>query len=155
MQKTVCSFYSGGDELKFKLGNDEVRSINLFEMLTGAEAKDCIIKDNRIIFVVDEGEIAQAIGKKGSNVKRVENKINKRVDVIEFSKDPLQFVRNMLHPIKPKSIYLSEKSSGEKVVNVQVERKDRNYIFANSKRIYNRLKMFLNRYHQISNVEVQ
>ena len=155
MQKTICSLYSGGGKLKFRLGTDEVRFINLFEMLTGAETKDCVINNERLTFVVDEGEIAQAIGKKGSNVRRVENKVNKKVDVIEFSRDPLQFVRNMLHPIKPKTVYLSEKSSGEKVVNVQVERRDRNLIFSNGERLYKRLKMFLSRYHQISSVEVQ
>jgi N utilization substance protein A len=137
------------------LGTEEVRCINLFEMLTGAGAKDCIINGERVTFIVSEGEIAQAIGKGGSNVQRVEYKMNKKVDVIEFSKDPLQFVRNLLHPIKPKNVYLAEKSSGEKVVNVQVERKDKNVIFSNGRRIYNRLKTFLNRYHGISNVEVQ
>jgi N utilization substance protein A len=124
-------------------------------MLTGAGAKDCIINKERIIFVVSEGEIAQAIGKGGSNVHRVENKIKKKVDVVEFSKDPLQFVRNLLHPIKPKNVYLAEKSSGEKVVNVEVERRDKSTLFSNSRRLYNRLKMFLNRYHGISNIEVQ
>jgi N utilization substance protein A len=141
--------------VKLTLGTEEVRCINLFEMLTGAGAKDCIINGERVTFIVSEGEIAQAIGKGGSNVQRVEYKMNKKVDVIEFSKDPLQFVRNLLHPIKPKNVYLAEKSSGEKVVNVQVERKDKNVIFSNGRRIYNRLKTFLNRYHGISNVEVQ
>ena len=141
--------------MKLTLGTDEVRCINLFEMLTGAGAKDCIINEERVTFVVSEGEIAQAIGKGGSNVHRVESKMNKKVDVIEFSKDPLQFVRNLLHPIKPKNVYLAEKSSGEKVINVLVERKDKSAIFSHSRRLYNRLKTFLNRYHGISNIEVQ
>ena len=139
------------------LGTDEVRFINLFEMLTGAGAKDCIVDDEneRIIFVVSEGEIAQAIGKGGANVHRVEVKMNKKIDVIEYSKDPLQFVRNLLHPLKPKNVYLAEKSTGEKVINVEVERKDKSVIFGSGKRLYNRLKMLLNRYHGISNIEVQ
>lgn len=141
--------------MKLTLGTEEVRCINLFEMLTGAGAKDCIMDNGRVIFVVSEGEIAQAIGKGGSNVHRVEMKMNKKVDVIEFSKDPLQFVRNLLHPLKPKNVYLAERSTGEKVVNVEVERKDKSAIFASGKRLYNRLKMLLNRYHGISNIEVQ
>ena len=50
---------------------------------------------------------------------------------------------------------MAEKSSGEKVINVQVESKDKGILFSDGKRMYNRLKMFLNRYHGISNVEVQ
>lgn len=143
--------------MKLTLGTEEVRFINLFEMLTGAGAKDCIVdaENGRVIFVVSEGEIAQAIGKGGSNVHRVEMKMNKKVDVIEFSKDPLQFVRNLLHPLKPKNVYLAEKSTGEKVINVEVERKDKGAMFSGGKRLYNRLKMLLNRYHGISNIEVQ
>jgi N utilization substance protein A len=143
--------------VKLTLGTEEVRFINLFEMLTGAGAKDCIVdaENERVIFVVSEGEIAQAIGKGGANVHRVETKMNKKIDVIEYSKDPLQFVRNLLHPIKPKNVYLAEKSTGEKVINVEVERRDKSAIFASGKRLYNRLKMLLNRYHGISNIEVQ
>ncbi len=141
--------------MKLIIGTDEMRFINLFEMVTGAGAKDCIITDERVTFVVNEGEIAQAIGKGGANVKRVESKINKKVDVIEYSRDPVQFVRNLLHPIKPKSIYPAEKSTGEKVINVQVERRDKSAIFANKKRLYNRLVTFLSRYHNTSNVVIQ
>lgn len=141
--------------MKYKIGTDEVLFIKMFGMVTGAEARDCIINEDRVTFIVSEGDIGQAIGRKGSNIKKVEEKLNKKVDVIEFSQDPLQFVRNLLHPIKPKTVYLAEKSTGEKVVNVEVERRDKNMIMGSSRRVFNRLKMFLSRYHGISNIEVQ
>ena len=70
--------------MKFTLGTEEVRCINLFEVVTGAGVKDCVINGDRIMFVVSEGDIAMAIGKKGSNIKQVEFKMQKKIDVIEF-----------------------------------------------------------------------
>ena len=48
----------------------EMRYIALFESITGATAKDCIVDDelNRIIFIVKEGDIGAAIGKGGKNI---------------------------------------------------------------------------------------
>ena len=42
---------------KIKLTNEEMRQIALFESITGATAKDCVIdtKNNRLIFVVRRG----------------------------------------------------------------------------------------------------
>ena len=42
--------------------------ISMFEQMTGAHIKDCIMGDP-LIFVVHEAEIAKAIGKGGKNVR--------------------------------------------------------------------------------------
>jgi len=48
----------------------EMRFIALFQSITGATVKDCIVDSdlNRIIFVVKEGNIGMAIGKRGKNI---------------------------------------------------------------------------------------
>ena len=53
-----------------RLTSREMRYIALFESITGANVKDCIIDDelNRIIFVVKQGDIGAAIGKGGKNI---------------------------------------------------------------------------------------
>ena len=52
-----------------KFTSVEMRYIALFQSITGATVNDCIVDDdlNRIIFVVKEGSIGMAIGKKGKN----------------------------------------------------------------------------------------
>ena len=46
-----------------------MRLISLFQNVTKATARDCLDdeKENRIIFVVNEGKMGLAIGKGGSN----------------------------------------------------------------------------------------
>ena len=66
--------------------------------MTGAKVKDCIVND-RLIFVVEENQIAKAIGKNGINIKRMENALKRKIKLVEFSNDVLQLVKNILHPI--------------------------------------------------------
>ncbi|MCW1296490.1 MAG: NusA-like transcription termination signal-binding factor [Candidatus Parvarchaeota archaeon] len=102
--------------MKIKLDTECIRYMSLFETLTGATVKDCIINTDSLIFVVKEGDAGLAIGKNGQNIKNLEKMINKRVEVIEFSPDPLVFTSNIFRPIEVKNIYLSEKSDGKKII---------------------------------------
>lgn len=77
--------------------------MSLFESITGAKLKDCIVEDN-LIFIVEEGEIGKAIGKKAANVRMVENVLKKKIRIIEFSSDVSIFVRNLVYPIKVESV---------------------------------------------------
>jgi N utilization substance protein A len=120
---------------KLKFTNEMIRYIGLFESLTGAAVKDCLLDDNEIItFIVDEGGMGLAIGKKGVNIKRVKKVLGKNLDILEFSKDPLQFTRNLISPTKPISVYLSEKSSGEKVINIHIDKSQKKNFYLNKKK---------------------
>lgn len=83
---------------------EKIGFINLFEKETGAEVKDCFYSDNALIFVVNEGNIARAVGKQGSNVRRISYALKKQVKVLEFNIDPVKFVASLLYPIKPAKI---------------------------------------------------
>lgn len=76
-----------------------MKFISLFESITAARLKD-VIGGERLLFVVEEGEIGKAIGKNGMNVRRLENMLNKRIKIVEFNSDLLQFVRNLIYPLK-------------------------------------------------------
>ncbi|MEK6828075.1 MAG: hypothetical protein AABX78_01880, partial [Nanoarchaeota archaeon] len=39
-------------------------------------------------------------GKNGVNIKRMENMLKKKIKLVEFSSDVLQFVKNMIYPIE-------------------------------------------------------
>ena len=80
-----------------------MRYISLFESLTGAKVKDCIVNDT-VMFVVHENEMGKAIGKHGSNIKRVENALKKKIKLVEFNNDVSQFVQNLISPLKAREI---------------------------------------------------
>ncbi|MBI2652843.1 NusA-like transcription termination signal-binding factor [Candidatus Woesearchaeota archaeon] len=84
---------------KIKYDSDSMKLITLFESMTGAKVRDCI-SNEKLIFVIEENEMGKAIGKKGINIKRIENSLKKKIKLIEFSNDISQFVKNMIYPIE-------------------------------------------------------
>lgn len=80
-----------------------MKLIALFESATGANVKDCIANE-RLIFIIEENEMGKAIGKNGANIKRMESMLKKKIKLVEFNKNVLVFVKNLIHPIEPLDI---------------------------------------------------
>lgn len=77
----------------------------MFETLTRAKLRACFLDDlGQLIFVVQPGEIGKAIGKKGSNIRRLEGLLKKRIKLVEYSEDLRHFIENLIYPIKAKEI---------------------------------------------------
>lgn len=89
--------------MKIKYDINIIKYISLFESVTRAKLKDCIV-DNRVIFITNENEIGKAIGKNGNNIRKIENILKKKIKVVEFSNDVQQFIRNMIYPLQAKEI---------------------------------------------------
>ncbi len=108
--------------MRIKLDMDTIRYINLFESITGVMVKDCIVNEekNKVTFVVNEGQIGIAIGKNGMNVKKVQQALNKQVELLEFSKDPAKFISNIFRPVKVKEVEIKD-DNGKKVVYISLE----------------------------------
>lgn len=102
--------------MSIKFTANEIRYIALFENMTGAMVKDCIIDDEngKVTFVVKNGDMGLAIGKKGSTVSKVQRAVDKGVEIIELSDDPIQFIKNILSPAELQSIKVLQRESGEK-----------------------------------------
>lgn len=74
-----------------------------FEVVTGAKVKDCIANE-RLVFIIEENDIAKAIGKNGEKIKRMENSLKRKIKLVEFSNDIMQFIKNVISPIEVKDI---------------------------------------------------
>jgi len=61
-----------------KLDTEGIRCIGVFESLTGAGVKDCIMDNDRVIMVVKKGDMGLAIGKGGSNINKVKKLLKKK-----------------------------------------------------------------------------
>lgn len=104
--------------------NDDIKCISMFESLTGASVRDCVLTDNAVVFLVAQGDLGRAIGKKGSNITRVRQAFNRQVLVFEDKDDLEQFIRELLAPIPVTHINIHENSEG-RTVYVTVDDKDR------------------------------
>ena len=119
---------------KIKYDSDLIRLITLFESMTGAKVKDCI-PNEKLVFVVEENEMCKAIGRNGSNIRRIENKLKKRIKLVEFNNDVLQFMKNFIYPIEVEDvkqegrrITIYEKDTGTKAMLIGRERQNINHI---------------------------
>jgi len=136
--------------------NREMRFIALFESITGATVRDCIIDDenNRIIYVVKEGEMGIAIGKRGKNVSLLEKMTGKRHEIIEFSDDPARFIKNALRPARLREIRITQRTDGRKIAVVSVDPKDKGIAIGKNGKNAERIRFLAKRYFDISNVSI-
>jgi len=80
-----------------------IKYISLFESITQVKVKDCI-SNGRLTFIVHEGDLGKAVGKKGANAKMLENVIRKRIRMVEFSSEVTEFIKNLIYPINAREI---------------------------------------------------
>ncbi|MEM2226024.1 MAG: NusA-like transcription termination signal-binding factor [Candidatus Bathyarchaeia archaeon] len=138
---------------KIKLTSDEMKYIALFESMTGATAKDCIIdeKMGRIIFLTKPGEMGLAIGKGGRNINMLKKMTGKQIELVEYSDTPEKLIRNSLSPANVKEIRLTEKSD-KKIAVVEVDPKDKSIAIGKNGRNIEKTRMLAKRYFQIDHV---
>jgi transcription termination/antitermination protein NusA len=79
---------------------ETLQYMRLFEKLTGAQLKDCFVSREKLVFLVDEGQMGRALGKNKMNIVKLEKAVNTRFKVVEFSSDMLQFIQNMMAPLR-------------------------------------------------------
>ena len=85
---------------KIVLDKETVQMLCLFEQCTQTHAKDCITLDEQLIFIVPTGEIGRAIGKGGQHIKRLEQKLRKRIKIIEYHQELSEFVKSVIAPLE-------------------------------------------------------
>lgn len=139
-----------------KLTSHEMRFIALFESITGATVKDCIVDNdlNRIIFVVKEGDVGMAIGRKGKNIRLLERMTSKKHEVIEHSEKPAQFIKNALKPARVKEIRITERPDGKAIAVVSVNPRDKGIAIGKNGRNAERIRFLAKRYFEIQNVSI-
>jgi N utilization substance protein A len=139
-----------------KITSNEMRFIALFENITSANVKDCIIDEEqgRVLFVVSEGQIGVAIGRGGRNIHTLERMTGKKHEIIEYSEDPAQFIKNALKPATVREVRITEKTDGKSIAVVTVNPKDKGVAIGKNGRNAERLRFLAKRYFDIQNVSI-
>jgi len=139
-----------------RLTSKEMRYIALFESITSATVKDCIVDDeqNRIIFVIKEGDSGVAIGKGGKNIHLLERMTGKKHEIIEHSANPAQFIKNALKPARVNEIRITQRPDGKSIAVVAVNPRDKGVAIGKNGRNAERIRFLAKRYFQIQNVSI-
>lgn len=128
-----------------------MKFISMFETLTRAKVKDCLLVDETIFFIVQPGQIGKAIGKKGANIKRLKSLMkNKEFRIVEFNPGITQFVKNLFYPIQIKSI-----EQKEDVIEVAApDLKTRGLLIGRGAKNLRNYEAIVNRYFTIKEIKV-
>lgn len=139
---------------KIKLTEREMKYIALFQDVTGASVRDCIVDDenNRIIFLVKPGEVGLAIGKGGVNIKRLRRLLDKDIEVVEYAEKLEELAANALMPARVKGVKLVRTSNGRRIVYVTVDPKDKGIAIGKGGRNASKAKLILKRYFDVDSV---
>lgn len=90
--------------VRLKLDQDALGYSMVMERITHAQIKDCFREGELLFFVVAPGELGKAIGKGGSNIRRAQIELGKRIRVVEFRENPAEFVKNLIYPLSVEEI---------------------------------------------------
>ncbi len=122
----------------------------LFETVTGSKLKDCIVKEDKIFFVAEEGEASKAIGKNGINAQNLQKALKRKVRIVEFNNDLIKFINNLIYPVKYKDI----KNNEGVVVISTIENSDRGILIGRNASSLRMLEEVVQRFFDIKEIKV-
>ena len=123
----------------------------LFSRSSGADIKDCFEYDGVLYFVVTEGNLGKAVGKGGQTVRELQEKLKKRIRVLEFNPNLIEFLKNAIYPLKADSI---EENNGLVVLR-SAERSTRALLIGRNAKNLNRVSDVAKRYFPIQDIKVE
>jgi len=132
---------------------DTLRYIAFFQEATRTTVVDCVENENRLIYVVQEGDLGRAIGKGGENVARLRQKMKKEILVIELSSDPATFVRNVFRPYGVKKVEIEDRE-GVTHATVTVSATEKGRAIGREGRNLRLWRDLIARHHAITSVNV-
>ena len=139
-----------------KLTTDQMRLMSLFQNVTGATARDCVEdeKQNRVIFVVNEGKMGLAIGKGGSHIKNLQNIVKRNVELVEYADDPIVFLKNILNAKLVSEVKLNKRADGTLQAIVLVDPKKKGIVVGREGRNAEKARLLAKRYFEITSVMI-
>jgi N utilization substance protein A len=95
-----------------------------------------------------------AIGKKGASIKKASDVLGKKVEVVEYNPDKIQFIRNCFLPVHVVTITFEENEDDE-IAYVEVRDDDRGLAIGKEGRNIIKAKKLAFRQFDVSNVELK
>ena len=139
-----------------KLTMDQMRKISLFQNITKVTPRDCIDdeKQDRLIFVVNEGKMGLAIGKNGSNIKSLQNLLKRNIELVEYYNDPIKFLKNLLNAKLINEVKISKRADGSQQAIVLVNPNNKGLVVGRAGRNAEKARLLAKRYFDIPSVVI-
>ena len=141
--------------VEITLSNQTVQYLNMASNLTKAKLLDCIVEDDRIVFVVEKGQLGLAIGSKAKNLERLRTLVKKFVKFVEYDEDKQRFIHNLCKPYKIKEITLDETPDGAFIAKIRAEPSDKSKLIGKNGKNINLIRQVAQRHHPIKDVQIK
>ena len=139
---------------EIRLTTESIQYIALFENMTKAKILDCILEEDRLVYVVKQGDMGLAIGKNGENINRVKKALDKPIELIEYSDDPITFLKNAFGPVSLNSANIINKNE-KLLAYAEVHNKEKGLAIGRNGKNIEKVKMLARRHHNIEDVILQ
>lgn len=131
-----------------KLNTELIRNIAAFEKITKVHARDCLVMDDCIYFLVNPSKMGVAIGKNGSVIKEVRKAFGKPVKLFEYREKPEEFLTAAIPGIK--GVEVSKESA-----TITVPRSERVALIGKNGRNIKAIKEIMKRHYDIKNLKIR
>jgi len=130
---------------------ETIKIINIFETLTQVSVKDCILMDDRIYVLTEEGELKK-LRENGHVLRNLEKTLNKKILIFEYSKDLSLFLKNSVKGMRELKIR-NEKE--KKIVEIVVENSFKSLVIGKDGKNIKALRQILKRNYDVDNLVIR
>jgi len=135
------------------LSNDAMQYINMASNIVKIDILDCMIADDKLIFIVKKGQLGAAIGIKANNLERLRRVFKKNIKFVEFDSDKEKFILNLCKPYKVNGIVL-EGEGDLTVAKVTVDSSDKSKIIGKGGKNIEIIRKLAHRHHSVKDVQI-
>ncbi len=135
---------------KITFDTDILKFMALFEKITHSKIKDCFFDREKLVFLVEKGEMGKALGKNKTNIVNLEKMLKRKIKIVEFNDNRLQFITNYLAPLKIVDI----KEEDEIVTITGVDTKTKGLIIGIKAQNLRNLEKIIRKYFQVEEIKV-
>ncbi len=122
--------------------------------MTKAKILDCILEEERVVYVVKQGDMGLAIGKNGENINRVKKTLDKPIELVEYSDDPITFLKNAFGPVSLNSVNIINRND-KRLAYAEVPNREKGLAIGRNGKNIEKVKMLARRHHNIEDVILQ
>lgn len=144
---------------KVIISPEQLRYIKLFQDMLGVNPRD-VVEDkdeNRLIFVVEKGDLGRAVGRGGRKLKTMKRflrgDLDYDIEVVEFDDSPEGFITNLLSPARVQKVKIVHQNDGITAI-AYVPDEDKSIAIGRNGRRIKRAKLLAKRWYDIDNIKI-
>lgn len=116
---------------------------------------DCVADEERVTFIVQNGQLGLALGKEARNLHRLKESLKKEVKFVEYDENKEGFITNLFKPFLPESVTVEQKlGGGPLLATVQLKEEEKGKAIGKGGKNANLIRLLARRHHQIDEIKI-